>query len=481
MSTNPLPLRMGVRRKAVAAAALVVALAAVITLPRPADAATQSKSVLAQGLGMRHHPSARVRALQRALVRDGYSIGPAGVDGRFGPRTRRAVRRVQRHHDLKVDGIVGPKTRRALKLDGARAHAATHESKRTSSRGTTTSSRSHVTRAPAAAPTVAFLPSTPAVPAQVPLSTGKSPSELLILGPLAALIASVFAFVYIRQRRRYAARIAAYHLRAGEPPTREEHAIPDEPPEERAAERVPAAAPEQPQTGSTGLPPGAPVIGYVADRPATGRDHRTPDREIERACERSGWQVVDVVRDDQHGPILERPNLSRALERIAQGDARGLVVNDARFLGRSVDLATFVQWFRDADAALIALDLGLDTSTPEGTRVASALITLNGWAGEWIASRTRRSLADIRPKNEGGGRLAISERPEILERIAHMRENGMSQQEIADELNLDRVPTLFGTEKWWPSSVGAAMRYWRAGSQTRIDKLPATNGRRASA
>jgi DNA invertase Pin-like site-specific DNA recombinase len=206
-----------------------------------------------------------------------------------------------------------------------------------------------------------------------------------------------------------------------------------------------------------------------------------PDREIARACERSGWQVVDVVRDDENGRILERPNLSRALERIAQGDARGLVVNDARLLSRSVDFATFVQWFRDADAALIALDLGLDTSTPEGSRVASALITLNGWAGEWIASRTRRSLADIRPKDGDGRRLAISERPELLERIAHMHADGMSVDEIAEQLNLEHVPTLFGTEKWWPSTVKAALRYWRAGSQTRIDELPATERRRASA
>jgi DNA invertase Pin-like site-specific DNA recombinase/peptidoglycan hydrolase-like protein with peptidoglycan-binding domain len=481
MSINSLHLRMGPRTKAAAAAAVFVAAAAAAVLAGPASAAShQSKSVLAQGIGMRSHPSTRVRTLQRALVRHGYSVGPSGVDGRFGPRTRLAVRRLQRHHHIKVDGIAGPQTRRALRL-GARGNTAARRSTRTSSHRTTSSRRQSAPAAGTTTPTAVVVPSAPVAPAKVPLSTTKSGSDVLIIGPLAALIAAIFAFVYIRQRRRYAARIAAYHLRAGEPPSPEEDATSDEPRGERVAERVPAAVAAQRRAGSTGLPPGAPVIGYVAEGPATSRDRRMPDREIERACERSGWQVVDVVRDDEDGRILERRNLSRALERIAKGDARALVVNDARLLSRSVDFATFVQWFRDADAALIALDLGLDTSTPEGSRVASALITLNGWAGEWIASRTRRSLADIRPKTGDGPRLAISERPEILDRIARMRDDGMSLQEIAEQLNLERVPTLFGTEKWWPSTVKAGLRYWRAASQTRMDQLPATERKSASA
>jgi DNA invertase Pin-like site-specific DNA recombinase len=227
------------------------------------------------------------------------------------------------------------------------------------------------------------------------------------------------------------------------------------------------------------LQPGAAVIGCVTGPRARSVRGRRPEREIERACERFGWQLVEVVDDDHDGDaILERPALARALERIAQGEARGLVVNDARPLSRSADFAKFVQWFRDADAALVALDLGLDTSTPEGHRVASALITLNGWAGEWIASRPRQSVIDIRRGPNGRGRSA-EERAELLERITTLHDSGLEPQEIADQLNDERVPTLFDTERWWPSSIQAALRYSRAGSRLAPAERHAHEGRSA--
>jgi DNA invertase Pin-like site-specific DNA recombinase len=218
------------------------------------------------------------------------------------------------------------------------------------------------------------------------------------------------------------------------------------------------------------------VIGCVTGPRVSRASGRTPERDIQRACERFGWQLVEIVHDDDGDGtgILERPVLATALERIAGGEARGLVVNDARTLSRSADFAKFVQWFRESDVALIALDLGLDTSTPEGHRVATALVTLNGWAGQWIASRTRRTTLDVRPGGDGATRLPVQDRAEVLERIATLHGSGLEVQEIADRLNDEGVRTLFGTEKWWPSTVQTALRYWRAGS------APGTLTRRAA-
>src|SRR4051794_39576887 len=65
---------------------------------------------LAEGAGMGVKPDAAVRRLQRLLKVGGRSLGPAGVDGRFGPRTAAAVRDMQSSYGLDPDGIVGPKT-----------------------------------------------------------------------------------------------------------------------------------------------------------------------------------------------------------------------------------------------------------------------------------------------------------------------------------------------------------------------------------
>ncbi|MET7616447.1 peptidoglycan-binding domain-containing protein [Streptomyces sp. NPDC005408] len=62
---------------------------------------------------------AAVRQAQCLLKTWNVDIGPAGVDGDFGPTTDRAVRefqgRIKDICNMPVDGIVGPKTWSALK------------------------------------------------------------------------------------------------------------------------------------------------------------------------------------------------------------------------------------------------------------------------------------------------------------------------------------------------------------------------------
>ncbi len=58
-----------------------------------------------------------VQEAQCLLTSYGYSVGPAGIDGQFGPDTRAAVVSFQQHNGLAVDGIVGPNTWYALRND----------------------------------------------------------------------------------------------------------------------------------------------------------------------------------------------------------------------------------------------------------------------------------------------------------------------------------------------------------------------------
>lgn len=224
---------------------------------------------------------------------------------------------------------------------------------------------------------------------------------------------------------------------------------------------------------SSRLAPGSRLIGYVTVPPDSAAYETEPlAAAIDAKCERFAWKLVQIVHDRESGRIRERPGLRYALERIVRRDAEGIVVADLRSLSRSmVDLGALLAWLRDAHATLIALDLGLDTSTPEGDQVASALIALGNYERERIASRTRTGLAELRARGSAKGRPAVSDRPELMDRIAAMRASKMTLQAIADQLNAERVPTLRGGTKWRPSSIQATLGYRRPGTPDRLPSL----------
>ncbi len=94
---------------------LLIGMALVVALPQVAAAAekTRSNGVLARGSGYAApQGSPAVKRLQRALRAAGHS--PGKVDGLYGPRTARAVRRLQAAHGMKADGVAGPRTRLVL-------------------------------------------------------------------------------------------------------------------------------------------------------------------------------------------------------------------------------------------------------------------------------------------------------------------------------------------------------------------------------
>jgi len=153
---------------AIAAIAVIASGWVLVTLPVVGDAARASASSVHRGNGLRARPSVRVRAAQRALRRLGYHLR---VDGRFGRRTERAVRRYQSRHGLRVDGVVGRTTRRALRRSVARVDRVTRARARRARRARVRRHRRaqaqahHANAAPhTAEPPAAVLPSPTASP-----------------------------------------------------------------------------------------------------------------------------------------------------------------------------------------------------------------------------------------------------------------------------------------------------------------------------
>jgi putative peptidoglycan binding protein/resolvase-like protein len=338
---------------AVIACALVASL---LLLASPALAQQRSVApILAQGAGMAGPPSPAVRGIQRALLRHGYDLGRTGVDGRFGPITARAVRRMQSKAGITVDGVVGPRTREAIR-------DMRHTTRRAAAE------RRHASKVRRIAPK----PAPAAAPRPVSATAGERGTGWLLpaagaSAALGACLAGLWLLGTGSMHRRRRGAPAGRRTKAGR------------------AGRAPVwtAVPSW-------LEPGDPVIGYVTLSPgAQGSEAEGPAQVIEHACDRAGWELVEVVTDREAGRGLHRPGLRFAVEQIAEGNARGLVIDEVQRVTRSPrDLGALIEWFRDADAALVALDLGLDTSTIVGQEAADRLVTLGRWE-----RRTQPALA----------------------------------------------------------------------------------------
>ena len=196
--------------------------------------------------------------------------------------------------------------------------------------------------------------------------------------------------------------------------------------------------------------PGIKLLGYARvstdDQATTGYGLDAQETAIRDACAQRGWVLTELLRDEgESGKSLDRPALREALEAIAANKASGLVVAKLDRLSRSVaDFAALLEWFTEAEATLVALDLGIDTSTPGGRLVANVFASVAEWEREVIAARTREGLLAARASGKAISRPALVDDPKLHRRIKRMRERGMTLQAIADRLNKEGVPTLRG-------------------------------------
>jgi DNA invertase Pin-like site-specific DNA recombinase len=121
----------------------------------------------------------------------------------------------------------------------------------------------------------------------------------------------------------------------------------------------------------------------------------------------------------------------------------------------------------------VALDLGIDTSTPGGRLVANVFASVAEWERETIAARTRDGLAAVRAQGRPISRPAIADNPEIRERILRLRAKGMSMEAVASALTAEGYPTLRGGERWRASSVQSVLGRKRRPPRRRPANLPA--------
>jgi DNA invertase Pin-like site-specific DNA recombinase len=206
------------------------------------------------------------------------------------------------------------------------------------------------------------------------------------------------------------------------------------------------------------------AIGYVrvstVEQADFGAGLEAQRATIAAEATRRGWELVDMHVDAgvSGRRVTGRPALARALTAVEDGDADLLVVAKLDRLSRSVaDFASLLERSNERGWGFVALDLGVDTTTPSGELVANVMAAVAQWERRVIGQRTREGLAVKRAAGVRLGRPRVLA-SEIVERIIVERQGGATLQGIADGLTNDGVTTARNGRRWQASSVAAVLR-----------------------
>jgi DNA invertase Pin-like site-specific DNA recombinase len=157
---------------------------------------------------------------------------------------------------------------------------------------------------------------------------------------------------------------------------------------------------------------------------------------------RRSWQLLTIYEDaSASGKSLNRPGLAAALAAVEDGDASAIIVAKLDRLSRSVhDFAGLMQRAQQRRWALVALDLGIDTTTAAGGLIANVMASVAEWERRVIGERTAAALA---ARRAAGVRLGRPREipPTVVERIRALHCSGYRVSEIARKLNEEGIPT----------------------------------------
>jgi len=201
------------------------------------------------------------------------------------------------------------------------------------------------------------------------------------------------------------------------------------------------------------------IVGYVrvssAEQASSGLGLEGQRTAITEEAQRRGWELVAIYEDAAASgkSTNGRPGLAQALEAVETDAAAGIVVAKLDRLSRSiVDFGTLLERSRKNGWALVALDLGVDTSSAAGELVANVMVSVAQWERRAIGDRTRAALQVKRDQGIVLGRPRLMP-AKIRRRIVRERSRGRTFAAIADDLNRDDVPRAQGGAAWHPATI----------------------------
>lgn len=205
------------------------------------------------------------------------------------------------------------------------------------------------------------------------------------------------------------------------------------------------------------------MIGYLRsteEQASSGLGLEAQGESIQRYADAHGWDMVWYEDAGLSAKSLDRPQLQAALTRLhvlpKHRDVDGLLVAKLDRLWRSVHdfsgilrLATTRKW------AVVAIDLGVDTSTPTGKLVANVMMTVAEWEREVIRERTSAAMKAAKRRGQWFGFPSALD-PATGDRLVDLRRT-LTLAATAEVLNAEDLTTATG-EQWSVNTVAKAQK-----------------------
>lgn len=206
------------------------------------------------------------------------------------------------------------------------------------------------------------------------------------------------------------------------------------------------------------------MIGYLRvsteEQANSGLGLGAQRETIQRYADAHGWDVIWYADEGLSAKSLNRPQLQAALTRLHElprrRDVDGIVVAKLDRLSRSVhDFSGILKLAAARKWAVVAIDLGVDTSTPTGKLVANVMMSVAEWEREVIGERTSAAMQAAKRAGRHMGRVSVLPRA-TGERLLALRVQH-TLAGTAAQLNAEGLTTATGTP-WTGNSVCKAHR-----------------------
>lgn len=215
------------------------------------------------------------------------------------------------------------------------------------------------------------------------------------------------------------------------------------------------------------------MIGYLRvsteEQANSGLGLDAQRESIERYADAHGWAVAWYVDEGLSAKSLARPQLQAALTRLhvlpKRRDVDGIVVAKLDRLSRSVhDFSGILKLANARKWAVVAIDLGVDTSTPTGKLVANVMMSVAEWEREVIGERTSAAMQAAKRQGRHMGRVSALP-PSTGERLMTLRATHTIAG-TAHALNAEGLCTASGAP-WSANAVAKAQKRIEARAATR--------------